>query len=97
LAVDVASKSPEVRAAFTDVFTSISEKLLRRSSASARTAESCSLSTAALIVGALAVANATDNPGLKLKLLAACKENAAALLGGSDRSTPAFFWEPART
>jgi TetR/AcrR family transcriptional regulator, transcriptional repressor for nem operon len=96
LAVDVASKTPEVRAAFTDAFRSISEKLLCHSSASARSAESCSLSTAALIVGALAVANTTDNPGLKAKLLASCKENAGTLLGGSDRSTPTFFWEPAR-
>jgi hypothetical protein len=47
-------------------------------------------------VGALAVANTTDNPGLKAKLLASCKENAGTLLGGSDRSTPTFFWEPAR-
>jgi TetR/AcrR family transcriptional repressor of nem operon len=97
LAVDVASKTPEVRAAFTDAFTSISEKLLCHSSASARSAESCSLSTAALIVGALAVANTTDNPGLKAKLLASCRENAGTLLGGSDRLTPTFFWEPART
>jgi len=77
LAVDVASKTPEVRAAFTDAFTCISEKLLCHSSA-----------------GALAVANTTDNPGLRAKLLASCRENAAALLGGKDRSKPVFFWEP---
>jgi hypothetical protein len=45
-------------------------------------------------VGALAVANTTDNPGLKAKLLASCRENAGALLGGNDRSKPIFFWEP---
>ena len=95
LAVDVASKTPEVRAAFTDAFWSISEKLLCHLSASARFAESRSLSTAALIVGALAVANTTDNPALKAKLLASCKENAGTLLGGADRSRPIFFWEPA--
>jgi TetR/AcrR family transcriptional repressor of nem operon len=97
LAVDLASKTPEVRAAFTDAFTSISEKLLCRSSVSANSAESRSLSTAALIVGALAVANTTDNPGLKAKLLASCRENAGALLGGHDRSKPIFFWEPMPT
>jgi Enoyl-CoA hydratase/isomerase len=95
LAVDVASKTPEVRAAFTEAFTSISEKLLCHSSASTRSAESCSLSTAALIVGALAVAYTTDNPGLKAKLLASCKENVGTLLGGTDQLTPTFFWEPA--
>ena len=95
LAVDVGSKTPEVRAAFSDAFTSISEKLLRHSSVSAGSAESCSLSTAALIVGALAVANTTDNPGLKAKLLASCKEKAGTLLRGNDLSKPVFFWEPA--
>jgi AcrR family transcriptional regulator len=95
LAVDVASKTPEVRAAFTDAFTSISEKLRSHSNASARSAESCSLSTAALIVGALAVANTTDNPDLKAKLLASCRENAGTLLSGNDRLTPTLFWEPA--
>jgi TetR/AcrR family transcriptional repressor of nem operon len=94
LAVDVASKTPEVRAAFTEAFTSISEKLRSRSGASAGSAESCSLSTAALIVGALAVANTTDNPDLKAKLLASCRENAGVLLGGNDRLTPTLFWEP---
>jgi TetR/AcrR family transcriptional repressor of nem operon len=95
LAVDVASKTPEVRAAFTDMFTSISEKLLCHLSVNAQSAESCSLSTAALIIGALAVANTTDNPGLKAKLLASCKENAGTLLGVNDRSRLIFFWEPA--
>jgi TetR/AcrR family transcriptional repressor of nem operon len=95
LAVDVASRTPEVRAAFTDAFTSISQKLLRHASASAGSAESCSLSTAALIVGALAVANTIDNPDLKAKLLASCRENAGTLLGGSERMMPPLFWEPA--
>jgi hypothetical protein len=94
LAIDVASKTPEVRAAYTDAFMSISDKLLSHSNASARATESCSLSTAALIVGALAVAHTTDNPDLRAKLLASCRENAGALLG-NDRSKPIFFWEPA--
>ena len=92
LAVDLASKIPEVRAAFTDAFTSISERLL--STARTQSTESRSLSTAALIVGALAVANTTDNPALKLKLLAACKENAGILLDGGGQLTPNFLWEP---
>ena len=94
LAIDVASKTPEVRAAYTDAFMSISDKLLCHSCVSAKSAESRRLSTAALIVGALAVANTTDNPSLKAKLLASCKENAGTLLGGNDRSKPVFFWEP---
>lgn len=94
LAIDVANKSPEVRAAYTDAFTSISEKLLRHTGAGRDSAESCSLSTAALIVGALAVAHTTDNPDLRAKLLASCRENAATLLAGSDHPTTSFFWEP---
>jgi TetR/AcrR family transcriptional repressor of nem operon len=94
LAVDLASKSPEVRAAFSDAFQSISEKLLCHSRASARTTESCSLSTAALIVGALAVAHTTDNPDLRTKLLASCVDNAGALLSGSYHANSTFFWEP---
>jgi AcrR family transcriptional regulator len=96
LAVDVASKTPEVRAAFTDAFMCISDKLLTHFNAEAQATESCSLSTAALIVGALAVAHTTDNPSLKQKLLASCRENVRTLLGGGDPSTPAFFWEPAQ-
>jgi len=95
LAVDVASKTPEVRAAFTDAFMCISDKLIQHCGTEAQATESCSLSTAALIVGALAVAHTTDNPSLKQKLLAACRENVRTLLAGRDRSTPTFFWEPA--
>jgi TetR/AcrR family transcriptional regulator, transcriptional repressor for nem operon len=94
LAMDVASKTPEVRAAYTDAFTFFSDKLLSHSSAGARVTESCSLSAAALIVGALAVAHTTDNPDLREKLLASCRENAGALLGGNERAKPTFFWEP---
>jgi TetR/AcrR family transcriptional repressor of nem operon len=93
LAVDLASKIPEVRAAFTDAFTCISEKLL--SSARTRSTENRGLCTAALIVGALAVANTTDNPALRVKLLAACKENTGILLDGGEQLTANFFWEPA--
>ena len=95
LAVDVASKTPEVRAAFTDAFMCIRDKLIQHCGTEAQATESCSLSTAALIVGALAVAHTTDNPSLKQKLLAACRENVRTLLAGRDRSTPTFFWEPA--
>jgi TetR/AcrR family transcriptional regulator, transcriptional repressor for nem operon len=94
LAVDLASKTPEVRAAFSYVFQSISKKLLCHSRASARTNESCSLSTAALIVGALAVAHTTDNADLRTKLLASCVDNAGALLGGNYLANSTFFWEP---
>jgi AcrR family transcriptional regulator len=95
LAIDVGSKSREVRAAYTEAFTSISEKLLSHTKTSQCSAESRSLSAAALIVGALAVAHTTDNPDLRSKLLHSCRENAGALLGGGDRLTTSFFWEPA--
>jgi TetR/AcrR family transcriptional regulator, transcriptional repressor for nem operon len=95
LAIDIASKTREVRCAYTDAFVSMSDHLLRHSRASAQATESRGLSTAALIVGALAVAQTTDNPEFRARLLASCRENAAALLDGNDRSTPSFFWEPA--
>jgi AcrR family transcriptional regulator len=95
LALDIASKRPEVRAAFTEAFTSISKRLSGRSEANARCIESRSLSAAALIVGALAVANTMDSQALKQKLIASCKENASTLLNDTERSTPTFFWEPA--
>jgi TetR/AcrR family transcriptional repressor of nem operon len=95
LAIDIASKTREVRSAYTDTFVSMSDKLLKHSRASAQATESCGLSTAALIVGALAVAQTTDNPEFKARLLASCREKAAALLDGNNRSTLSFFWEPA--
>ena len=94
LAVDLASKSPEVRAALSHAFESISEKLRCHSRASAVTTESCSLSTAALIVGALALAHATDNAELRSKLLASCGEHAGTLLSRNYNASPSFFWEP---
>jgi TetR/AcrR family transcriptional regulator, transcriptional repressor for nem operon len=94
LAIDLASKTPDVRAACTEAFTAFSDKLLRNSRASGPCVENCSLSTAALIVGALAVARTTDNPNLRARLLASCREHVGVLLGGNDRSTPTFFWEP---
>jgi hypothetical protein len=47
----------------------------------------------AMIVGAAAIAETTDDPDLKARLLSACKENAATLLKGAAANEPlTFFW-----
>jgi TetR/AcrR family transcriptional repressor of nem operon len=94
LAIDVACKSPAVRAAYTDAFVYITRRLLSHSRAGGSADENSGLSAAALMVGALAVAHTTDDADLKAKLLASCRENTGALLGGAERSPPSFFWEP---
>jgi hypothetical protein len=68
---------------------------LSHTSGGSLSAESCSLSAPALIVGALAVAHTTDDSDLRSKLLASCRENAGTLLGCGEHLTRSFFWEPA--
>lgn len=80
-AADVASTEPEVRAAYASAFKSMSE--------------SAGLPAAAMIVGALAVAQTIDDPEMKSRLLASCRENLEAIArGGATQPAPAFFWEP---
>jgi TetR/AcrR family transcriptional repressor of nem operon len=90
---DIASKTPEVRAAFAAAFSSISRKR-SCSRPHDRVDENIRLSAAALVIGALAIAQTTDDQGLKDKVYASCKETAATLLIGSQLSTATFFWEP---
>lgn len=93
LATDLASDSREVRAACGRVFGELSGRLL---GCPGRTPaqEGPVLSALAMVVGALAVAQVTEDAELKGRLLAACRENARALLerGGAPVS---YFWEPA--
>ncbi len=92
LAADVVSEEPEVRSAYGRAFWALSERL-RASAGRAPCEEGSILSALALVVGARAVAQATDDAELRRKLLASCRESASAIL--ESGSTPlSFFWEP---
>lgn len=92
LITDVASKQPEVRAAYTDAFKAMSERLCRemdRSSGSDKSA----LAAMAMIVGALTVAITVDDVALKTSLIDACRQHAQALFENRDKDDRlSFFW-----
>jgi hypothetical protein len=81
-----------VRSAYTRAFRSLSREMRDRAEA-ASCSEDSILSLTAMIVGAAAIAETTDDPDLKARLLSACKENAATLLKGAAANEPlTFFW-----
>jgi TetR/AcrR family transcriptional regulator, transcriptional repressor for nem operon len=89
---DVASRESQVRSAYTRAFRSLSREMRDRAEA-ASCSEDSILSLTAMIVGAAAIAETTDDPDLKARLLSACKENAATLLKGAAANEPlTFFW-----
>jgi TetR/AcrR family transcriptional regulator, transcriptional repressor for nem operon len=92
LAADVVSAEPEVRGAYGRAFLALSERL-RTSAGCAPREERSILSAIALVVGARAVAQATDDTALKRKILASCRESASAILESGSRPL-SFFWEP---
>lgn len=92
-ATDVARRESEVRSAYTEAFKSISEKILVGAATRFACSEASILSITAMIVGALAIAQTTDDVVLKRKLLAACRENAKALLEDAhEYRSLNFFW-----
>jgi len=94
---DVARRELEVRAAYTNAFKSMSEKIMSRLSRYRSCSEESVLSITAMIIGALSVAYTTDDSALKTKLLAACRENAKALLEDDTSHQPInFFWAVSR-
>lgn len=91
-ATDAASRESEVRSAYTKAFKSVNEIILQRTAAHT-CSEDAILSTTAMIIGALVIAQTTDDLALRSKLLAACKENAKTLLGESSPYPRLnFFW-----
>jgi len=95
-AADVASEEPQVRSAYTNAFKTMSGKISGCATAHSSCSEGSILSMTAMIIGALAVAQTTDDPDLRTKLLLSCKENAKALLENKSGGAPlTFFWEPA--
>lgn len=91
-AADAASRESEVRSAYTKAFKSINEIISRRTAAQSYSEEAI-LSTTAMIIGALVIAQTTDDVALRAKLVTACKEKAKALLGESNPYPRLnFFW-----
>jgi AcrR family transcriptional regulator len=92
LATDVASRQPEVRAAYTHAFKAISQRLyheMEQPSYSDRPA----LAAMAMAVGALAVAMTVDDISLKTSLVNACREHAKELFEGYGKDDRlSFFW-----
>ena len=90
---DVASPESQVRSAYTRAFRSLSREMRDRAEPRASCNEGLILSLTAMIVGAAAIAQTTDDAELKARLLSACTEKAAALLQGSEPAEPlTFFW-----
>src|SRR5262245_38470455 len=90
---DVASRESQVRSAYTRAFQSLSREMRDRAETPATCSEDSILTLTAMIVGAAAIAQTTDDADLKAKLLAACKEKATTLLHGSQPAEPLhFFW-----
>jgi AcrR family transcriptional regulator len=80
LASDVASDSPEVRAAYSRMFKRLAQHL-HRDSGRAFGVDGDALASAAMMVGALAVACSIDDRSLRLRVIDACRQRAHALLG----------------
>ena len=90
---DVASRESQVRSAYTRAFRSLSREMRERAEPRAACSEDSILSLTAMIVGAAAIAQTTDDAELKTRLLSACKENAEVLLNGASAAEPlTFFW-----
>jgi TetR/AcrR family transcriptional regulator, transcriptional repressor for nem operon len=94
LATDVASKEPQVRAAYASAFKAANAQLANRIRARAACSEATILSLTAMMIGTMAIAQTIDDLQLKTKLLMSCRENARTLLDDrSDYAPLSFFWE----
>ena len=94
LASDVASDDPQVRAAYTSALKSLRDTI-RRSANGMPGGEEAILASAAMIVGALAIARTADDPQFTGELLDACRRGAETLLEHADVFVrPNFFWSP---
>lgn len=71
----------------------MSARIRARSSIRVPCDEEVALSLAAMIVGAAAIAQTTDDVGLKKKLFASCRRQAATMLENEHPHRPyTFFW-----
>jgi TetR/AcrR family transcriptional repressor of nem operon len=93
-ATDAASDVPEVRAAYTAAFEALIDHVRQARGTLESDDEAGVLATAAMLIGALAVTNSTDNDALKQALLESCRAGAKALLEQDASDAPLFFWAP---
>ena len=92
-ATDVASRDRQVRAAYTDSFKDMSRQILERVRRDAACDEDATLSLAAMIVGAAAIARSTDDANLKDRIAQACRKNALTLLDPRNQAPSlTYFW-----
>lgn len=94
-AADAGRREPGVRSAYACAFESISEKI-RRCIGADDAGDGPTLAITAMLIGALAVAQTTDDPAQRARLLAACKAHAQALAQNLVEDVTAnLFWLPA--
>lgn len=92
LAADVLNPEPGVRDAYGRAFMALGERLQGCAGRPPRE-EGQILPALAMAVGALAVAQTTDDADLRRRLLASCRETARELLERGNAPL-SFFWEP---
>jgi TetR/AcrR family transcriptional regulator, transcriptional repressor for nem operon len=93
LASDVGSEDAEVRAAYTAAVNSLREDMRAKELPGG---EEAILASAAMLVGALAIARTSADARLNEALLDACRRGAQTLLEHADELVqPTFFWTPA--
>ncbi len=92
LATDIASEEQDVRAAYSQAF----QRLCQRLECATRGARDEQIAAAAAaIVGTLAVVHTTDDAELKQRILRACNRQVPAFLAEhSSDDPPHFFWAP---
>lgn len=92
LASDVGSDDADVRATYTAALNSLRDSIRAQELPGG---EEAILASAAMIVGALAIARTSEDARLNDALLDACRRGAETLLQHADElARPAFFWTP---
>lgn len=92
LALDVGSRNPEVREAYSRALKLISERLCREMSDSPCN-DDAPFATMAMMVGALAITATLDDEALKARIVAACRQTAQAMRDGESLLLPpSFLW-----
>jgi len=94
LITDIGSDDPDVRTAYGIAFKTMSDKISGRMAGEFGCNEEATLSIAAMMIGAAAVARTIDDVEFKKRFLIACKQTARALIENRySFAPPSFFWE----
>jgi len=92
LALDVGSRQPEVREAYSDALKNLSDRLIHEHSAP-DSGDDTPFATMAMMVGALAITATLDDEDLKTRIVTACRQTAQTLREGEPAHvSPAFLW-----